>query len=39
MVQELDLLGHRLKMASDMYPQYWTPGIGGIFMRYSYEYR
>ena len=23
----------------DMYPQYWTPGIGGIFMRYSYEYK
>ena len=22
-----------------MYPQYWTPGIGGIFMRYSYEYK
>ena len=24
---------------SDMYPQYWTSGIGGIFMRYSYEYK
>ena len=24
---------------TDMYPQYWTPGIGGIFMRYSYEYK
>ena len=23
----------------DMYPQYWTSGIGGIFMRYSYEYK
>ena len=23
----------------DMYPQFWTPGIGGIFMRYSYEYK
>ena len=22
-----------------MYPQYWTPSIGGIFMRYSYEYK
>ena len=22
-----------------MYPQYWTSGIGGIFMRYSYEYK
>ena len=22
-----------------MYPQYWTPGIGDIFMRYSYEYK
>lgn len=24
---------------SDMYPQYWTPSIGGIFMKYSYEYK
>ena len=24
---------------NDMYPQYWTSGIGGIFMRYSYEYK
>ena len=24
---------------SDMYPQYWTTGIGGIFMKYSYEYK
>ena len=24
---------------TDMYPQYWTSGIGGIFMRYSYEYK
>ena len=23
----------------DMYPQYWTPSIGGIFMKYSYEYK
>ena len=23
----------------DMYPQYWTTGIGGIFMKYSYEYK
>ena len=22
-----------------MSPQYWTPSIGGIFMRYSYEYK
>ena len=23
-----------------MYPQYWTPGIGGIcIMKYSYEYK
>lgn len=22
-----------------MYPQYWTTGIGGIFMKYSYEYQ
>ena len=22
-----------------MYPQYWTPSIGGIFMRYSYEFK
>lgn len=24
---------------SDMYPQFWTPRIGGIFMKYSYEYK
>ena len=24
---------------NDMYPQYWTSGIEGIFMRYSYEYK
>ena len=25
---------------SDMYPQYWTPSIGGIcIMKYSYEYK
>ena len=23
----------------DMYPQFWTPRIGGIFMKYSYEYK
>ena len=22
-----------------MYPQYWTLSIGGIFMKYSYEYK
>ena len=22
-----------------MYPQYWTPSIGGILMKYSYEYK
>ena len=22
-----------------MYPQYWTTSIGGIFMKYSYEYK
>ena len=22
-----------------MYPQYWTSSIGGIFMKYSYEYK
>ena len=22
-----------------MYPQYWTPSIGGIFMKYSYEFK
>ena len=22
-----------------MYPKYWTPSIGGIFMRYSYEFK
>ncbi len=24
---------------NDMYPQFWTPRIGGIFMKYSYEYK
>ena len=24
---------------TDMYPQFWTPRIGGIFMKYSYEYK
>ncbi|MED9972132.1 MAG: hypothetical protein UE790_05840, partial [Lachnospira sp.] len=28
-----------LQSISDMYPQYWTPSIGGIFMKYSYEYK
>ena len=23
----------------DMYPQYWTSSIGGIFMKYSYEFK
>ena len=23
----------------DMYPQYWTPSIGGIIMKYSHEYK
>ena len=23
----------------DMYPQCWTLSIGGIFMKYSYEYK
>ena len=23
----------------DMYPLYWTTGKGGIFMRYSYEFK
>ena len=27
------------RKALDMYPQYWTPSIGGIFMRYSYEFK
>lgn len=22
-----------------MYPQFWTTGIGGILMKYSYEYK
>ena len=24
---------------SDMYPQYWTPSIGGILMKYSYKFK
>ena len=24
---------------TDMYPQYWTVSIGGIYMKYSYEYK
>ena len=24
---------------NDMYPQFWTTGIGGILMKYSYEYK
>ncbi|ETJ27764.1 hypothetical protein Q604_UNBC16873G0001, partial [human gut metagenome] len=24
---------------SDMYPLYWTTSKGGIFMRYSYEFK
>ena len=23
----------------DMYPQYWTPSIGGILMKYSYKFK
>ena len=30
---------HKTPPASDMYPQFWTPRIGGIFMKYSYEYK
>ena len=26
-------------ITGDMYPQYWTPSIGGIIMKYSYEYK
>lgn len=26
-------------MYGDMYPQFWTRRIGGIFMKYSYEYK
>ena len=26
-------------LLNDTYPQYWTPSIGGIIMRYSYEYK
>ena len=32
-------LNSRLPIANDMYPQFWTPRIGGIFMKYSYEYK
>ena len=24
---------------ADMYPQYWTPSMGGNLMKYSYEYK
>lgn len=24
---------------TDMYPQYWTPSIGGILMKYSYKFK
>ena len=27
------------QLGFDMYPQFWTPRIGGIFMKYSYEYK
>ena len=26
-------------MVTDMYPLYWTLSKGGIFMRYSYEFK
>ena len=29
----------RASHSGDMYPQYWTSSVGGIFMRYSYEYK
>lgn len=29
----------RKPLKSDMYPQYWTTSIGGIIMKYSYEYK
>lgn len=29
----------RQPLRFDMYPQFWTPRIGGIFMKYSYEYK
>ena len=36
-------MGRRQKgtgtIRNDMYPQYWTPSIGGIFMKYSYEFK
>jgi transposase len=28
-----------VKSFSDMYPQYWTPSIGGILMKYSYKFK
>ena len=28
-----------VRQYGDMYPQFWTPRIGGIFMKYSYEYK
>ena len=33
------LLTTKLFCGYDMYPQFWTPRIGGIFMKYSYEYK
>ena len=27
------------RQGCDVYPQYWTPSIGGIFVRYSYEFK
>ena len=29
----------RAASGNDMYPQFWTTGIGGILMKYSYEYK
>ena len=36
---ELEASKTKIRIEYDMYPQYWTSGIGGIFMRYSYEYK
>ena len=34
-----DTIKEKILLRDDMYPQYWTPSIGGIFMKYSYEFK
>ena len=33
------ILAYKKAAPSDMYPLYWTTSKGGIFMRYSYEFK